>query len=88
MMTTSQRSAIFSAYNEARAAARKGIGGLEPGRVNRALGILQSKSTRPYITSLTDCNCIDRQRHPGIACKHLTARWIEYRAIHPKGTTK
>ena len=82
------KSQIFTAYNKARTAARKGAtssaGSLEVGRVNRALGVLQMSTPRPYHTTCRECDCPDRQRHPAIICKHMAACQIEYRAQNPK----
>jgi len=76
------KSAIFSEYNRAKAAARSGK--LDANRVNRALGILQMKSTRPYSTTISSCDCQDAQF--GHVCKHRIAKMIERRAEerHPK----
>lgn len=70
------KSEIFTQYNKARAAARQGK--LDPKRVNRALGIAQTKAPeQKYITSIKSCNCVDHQQHPSVACKHMIARMIE-----------
>jgi len=71
------KSEIFSMYNKARAAAKKGK--LDAGRVNRALGVLQSKQSRGYQTTIKSCNCEDHKRHPQVACKHMVAKMIETR---------
>lgn len=78
------KSEIFTQYNRARAAARKGK--LDPARVNRALGILQNSTPRPYLTTISSCNCQDHSRHPDIACKHMIAKMIEYRNSRPRVT--
>lgn len=70
------KSEIFTQYNKAMAAARQGK--LDPKRVNRALGIAQTKAPeQKYITSIKSCNCVDHQQHPSVACKHMIARMIE-----------
>ena len=71
---------LFTQYNRARAAARKGL--LDPKRVNKALGLAQSKTARPYLTTTKSCSCPDASRHPGQPCKHMIAAMIEYRATH------
>ncbi len=72
------KSEIFTQYNKARAAARRGK--LDAKRVNRALGVAQSKTPRPYITTARTCNCPDHIKNPAIACKHMIAKMIEVRA--------
>jgi hypothetical protein len=69
------KSEIFTQYNKARAAARQGK--LDPKRVNRALGIAQTKATeQKYITSIKSCTCEDHKRN-STPCKHMIARMIE-----------
>lgn len=71
------KSEIFSMYNKARAAARKGK--LEAGRVNRALGILQTQNyVNKYNTTIHSCNCEDHKRHQ-VPCKHMVALMIKVR---------
>lgn len=70
------KSEIFTQYNKARAAAKQGK--LEIGRVNRALGIAQSKShEQKYQTTIKACTCKDHELHPEVACKHMVAKMIE-----------
>lgn len=73
-------SKLFSVYNKAKAAARKGK--LEIGRVNRAFGILQSKAglsgiNREYHSSVSWCQCHDALR--GNICKHRIAHMMAQR---------
>lgn len=74
------RSKLFKFYNLARLAARAGK--LEAGRVNRALGILQSRAGQlrlaHYEATASSCWCEDHRR--GHTCKHRIARMIEQRA--------
>jgi hypothetical protein len=67
-VTSTERSKIFEAYNAA-----KHTPGLEAGRVNRALGVAQSKEPRPYHTNANSCDCPDSQYRPGQVCKHRIA---------------
>lgn len=82
-MTTDHptRSEIFSVYNLARTAARRGRQPsglvLEVRRVNRALGLLLSGRERPYATTAQSCNCPDAQR--GNVCKHRVAAMMAVR---------
>lgn len=66
------RSAIFRQYNLARS-----CGKIDRMRTNRALGIIQHGEPRPYKTTLHNCTCPDTVR----PCKHITAKWILYRAF-------
>ncbi len=76
------KSEIFSMYNKARAAARKGK--LEAKRVNRALGILQTKQhDQKYNTTINSCNCEDHKRH-AVPCKHMVAKMIEVKVERAK----
>ena len=76
------KSQIWTVYNHARAAANRGK--IDPKRLNRALGLAQSKTPRPYATTIHSCNCQDHTRHPEIACKHILEAMLIYRATHPK----
>jgi hypothetical protein len=76
------KSQIMTVYNHARKAAR--LGKLDEKRLNRALGVLMSKTPRPYHTTIYSCDCPDHQRHPEITCKHMLAAAIVYRVQHPK----
>lgn len=64
------RSTLFTNYNAAKSLARQGI--LDEGRVNRALGVAQSKDANPYHTTSHGCTCKDRAFR-GITCKHMIA---------------
>ena len=68
------KSEIFTQYNKARSAAKHGK--LDAGRVNRALGIAQSKSPQKYVTTIKTCTCEDHKRH-STPCKHMIAKMIE-----------
>jgi hypothetical protein len=71
-----QKSAIFTVYNKARAAARKGL--LDEKRVNRALGLIQAKNAnRPYNTTVKACDCRDAQM--GNICKHRITAMMKVR---------
>jgi hypothetical protein len=72
------KSQIFTQYNKARKAVSDGI--LERGRVNRALGIAQSKSERKYETTVGHCTCPDSTYRPGVVCKHRIALMMEIRS--------
>jgi hypothetical protein len=74
------KSELFTQYNRARAAARKGL--LDPKRVNKALGLAQSKTARPYLTTTKSCSCPDRYYHPDKPCYHMIEKMLEYRATH------
>jgi hypothetical protein len=87
--TTPTRSEIFTAYNIARAAARKAGNTKLIERLNKALGILLSKSYYDgekalYIPTLSDCGCKDWQfRHAARRgytgpCKHMLAEALIY----------
>lgn len=76
---------IFQVYNQAKVAARDGK--IDMARLNRALGILQSKNCaeriEKYQASTTSCNCPDHTK-TGKACKHMLAAMVIYRANNPK----
>lgn len=88
------KSQIFKGWNASRKAIQKGIA--DEGRVNRALGYLQSGEAftkwEEYGTSLAACGCPDhiyRASQVG-PCKHRFSLWvfmmiIDYKAI--KGDT-
>lgn len=85
-MTKSQ---AMTWYNKARQAAKSGK--LDPDRVNRAFGILQSNDgnarMQKYETTVTDCTCPDHARTHK-ACKHMIAKMIEARANEPAKTQR
>jgi len=74
MYNNPTKSQIFTWFNKA-----KGCGKLEAGRVNRALGYLQSKSLNEklnkYNTSIYKCNCYDNNLS-GFICKHRICKMI------------
>ena len=78
------KSKLFTVYNRARGAAHRGA--LDTGRVNRALGIAQSKVYRgrePYVTTLAQCTCPDYQYRHAI-CKHMIALFLKTRIEQSK----
>jgi hypothetical protein len=75
MMTKSE---LFTQYNKAKAAAKQGK--LDAKRVDRALGIAQSKNyPHSYQTTIKSCNCVDHRRNPNIVCKHMVKKMMEVR---------
>lgn len=84
------KSAIFTQYNKARAAARKGK--LPAAETNRALGVLMSATgtqrMAQYLTTTRACTCPARQHNPEKPCKHMVAAMMvqrvnEGRKAHP-----
>jgi predicted nucleic acid-binding Zn finger protein len=78
------RSALFTAYNNAKHAA-KTVHKLEIKRVHKAIGLAVSEvligKVRPYTTDLKSCNCPDYYaRKNGLLCKHIIAKMIIKRA--------
>ncbi len=69
--TTVSKSVIWSNYNAARQLVRDGL--LDAGRLNRALGVAQSRQERTYHTTSTRCDCPDSTYRPGFVCKHRIA---------------
>ena len=66
----SNRSETFKRYNQMKRTAA------DPKRLNRALGVAQSKQERPYVTTAEGCSCKDwefRGSKTGTPCKHMTA---------------
>lgn len=64
------KSELFTNYNKMRATAA------DRPRLNRALGVAQSKQARPYNTTAQGCDCGDwkfRGSKTGVSCKHMTA---------------
>lgn len=59
------KSYLFTQYNQI-----KTDRSLDPKRVNRALGVAQMTTPRPYITTKNSCTCPDGQKH---VCKHMIA---------------
>ena len=77
-MDTATKSQLFTTYNKACKAAREGK--IDGKRLNRALGILLSKSyPHQYNTPIKPCDCPDSRRHPEIVCKHRLAAMIQVR---------
>lgn len=75
---TAYRKEIFRQYNKARCAT-------EPGRANRALGLLMSpdlftEKRKEYGTTYGGCNCPDSEIR-NMLCKHRIAFVINWRAI-------
>lgn len=65
------RSTIFSNYNACKQLVRDGL--LDAGRLNRALGVAQSKKQREYHTTSGHCDCPDAKYRPAYVCKHRVA---------------
>lgn len=74
--TQTYQSQIFKAYNKARAFARKYPHLLNPKRVNRALGILQTAGDyfvgKDFSSSQDHCGCAD-STYRRMLCKHSIA---------------
>ena len=75
---TAYRKEIFRQYNRARVAT-------EPGRANRALGLLMDQNrfgekVKEYRTTYNGCNCPDSEIR-NMLCKHRIAFVINWRAI-------
>jgi hypothetical protein len=70
-LTHHSRSNLFRSYNAARTLARQGL--IEKGRLDRALGLAQSKPGKvAYLTTATSCTCPDAF-YRGAVCKHRLA---------------
>lgn len=89
------KSELFTAYNKARAAARRDGDTKRIQRLNKALGILQSKAyytddKAAYIPTLTACGCKDWQyRHAKNRaytgpCKHMLAEALQAEALEAR----
>ena len=90
------KSELFSAYNHARAAARRaGNDPKEIERLNRALGILQSKAyyqaeRAEYMPSPHTCGCRDWEFHRAARrqytgpCKHMIAEALQVNALQAR----
>lgn len=78
MTTTTYQSHLMSVYNLVRAAAASGH--LDSGRVNRAFGILQSRSqdVTNHHASINSCSCPDAKFRSDI-CKHRISRMMQVR---------
>lgn len=72
------KSGIFSIYNKARALARRSPDLVDVARLNKALGILQSKgyfADKDYTCTRQYCTCPDHKyRRPN--CEHMLADWL------------
>lgn len=64
------KSALFTAYNQGRRMVRAGQ--LDAGRLNRGLGIAQSKQPIRYNATGLRCSCPDATKR-GAICKHRIA---------------
>lgn len=82
------KSEIFSVYNRARTFARRNPSILDPGRVNRALGIVQrvmAGSYRwEYATTHDHCTCAD-STYRRVTCKHSIALMLLQRILEMRG---
>jgi hypothetical protein len=77
-LQTAYRKEIFRQYNKAKQAT-------EPGRANRALGLLMSPDKfgakiKEYSTTYNGCDCPDSEIR-NMLCKHRIAFVINWRAI-------
>jgi hypothetical protein len=61
------KSRLFKNYNAARSL------GLDRGRLNKALGIAQSKAAPRYGATADFCRCRDAKYRPWVICKHRIA---------------
>lgn len=77
MNPNNPKSVKMATYNKARAAARKGL--LDPKAVNKAFGLVQSQTERPYRTTLKSCSCPAFVNGHGAACKHMIAKMMKVR---------
>jgi hypothetical protein len=79
------RGQIMCAYNHARTAVK--LGKINGERLRKALGaVLSGKDlSRPYLTTLTYCQCWDSYRGlPGVfKCWHQLALCLRWRAVNP-----
>ena len=69
-------SEVFSTYNRIRARMRHAR--IDTARLNRALGIVQTKVYEwKYVTTQQSCDCADmRYRRPVGGCKHVLAEQL------------
>ena len=81
------KSEIFRWYNKAKAFARKNPQLVDPKRVDRALGILQTKGNyfeaHPWNASVTHCDCPDTL-YRRVVCKHSVAMMILSRILQER----
>jgi len=87
-MEKKELSELFSSYNKIRASAPEehilgrgktpeSVGKYDRPRANRALGVAQLKTPRPYHTTAWDCDCPDRI-YRGVVCKHMLAERMKH----------
>lgn len=98
-MNSITKSELFTAYNKARTIARR-VGDLKfIERLNKALGILQSKAYYAgdrvlYIPTVTGCGCKDWEyRHAAKRayvgpCKHMLAEQMTYAIMAARNVTE
>ena len=69
-------SEVFSTYNRIRAKMRRAQ--IDTARLNRALGIVQTKAYEwKYVTTQQSCDCADMTyRRPVAGCKHVLAEQL------------
>ena len=83
-MNKPTKSRLFTVYNRARGVAHQGV--IDRGRVDRALGILQTKEREEkYYTTISGCDCPDSQYHPNTICKHRLALMMSKRINQMRG---
>ena len=89
------KSELFTVYNKARAKARRDGDTKRIDRLNKSLGILQSKAyytddKTAYIPTLTDCGCKDwyfrfaKNRAYTGRCKHMLAEALQAEALEAR----
>ena len=70
------KSSLFINYNAARTLVRDGL--LDSGRLNRALGLAQTKHpVLAYRTTSLGCTCPDAQYRPNLVCKHRLSLFLQ-----------
>lgn len=76
------KSELMGMYNRARGSKARNI---DPGRLNRAFGLLQRKDQEwrgKYNTTINSCGCPDHAKNGRtIVCKHRLALMIEFRIV-------
>lgn len=65
------KTTLFTQYNKTRSDKT-----LDSARINRALGVAQAKTPRPYVTTTATCTCPDHL-YRKIVCKHIIAARFE-----------
>ena len=84
-MTNEERSALFTAYNQARPLTKQGR--IERGRLDRGLGLALRRAKyyhEKYGTGLTHCGCPDTLYRPAVLCKHRIALQLIDLARNPE----